>query len=232
MEGEGHSASWLRESPPFENMIWWLEIPAVTYCRALIAEGIDESLGEAEKRLLTLLQLNEDNHNSLQMMGIMTLLALCLRKQDRMDDALAILRRVCDLAKLGEWMRPLVEAGPEMAELLHQLGRHPAEQEFIHRVLAALESRDAAAPTGTCLTERAISPPTIGRRGLEDLTQREFDVLKLLAQRLQNKEIGEQLFISSHTVNDHLKHIYAKLGVNGRRQAVTRAVELGILQLS
>jgi len=64
----------------------------------------------------------------------------------------------------------------------------------------------------------------------EMLTQREAQVLRLLAQDLPNKEIGRRLGVWTHTVKTHLHNIYAKLGARSRRDAVTRALRLGLLQ--
>jgi len=64
---------------------------------------------------------------------------------------------------------------------------------------------------------------------IDPLTNRELDVLYLLADRLSNKEIAERLFISTTTVKGHLRNIYQKLDASKRREAVAKANKLGIL---
>ena len=64
---------------------------------------------------------------------------------------------------------------------------------------------------------------------IEPLSERELDVLRLLDTDLDGPGIARQLVVSLHTVRSHTKNIYAKLGVNNRRAAVGRAVELDLL---
>lgn len=74
--------------------------------------------------------------------------------------------------------------------------------------------------------------PPVGRAVASsntELTVRERDVLELLARCMRAKEIASRLSISTHTVNEHLKHAYRKLGVNNRRQAIEQAAQMGIV---
>jgi LuxR family transcriptional regulator, maltose regulon positive regulatory protein len=64
---------------------------------------------------------------------------------------------------------------------------------------------------------------------IEPLSDREMDVLRLMAQGLKYKEIAAQLFISLNTVRYHVKAIYEKLAVNNRTQAIQKAQQLEIL---
>ena len=64
---------------------------------------------------------------------------------------------------------------------------------------------------------------------IEPLSERELDVLRLLSEGLTNAAIAEELVVAQSTVKTHINHIYAKLGVTQRTQAVARARELHLL---
>jgi len=70
-----------------------------------------------------------------------------------------------------------------------------------------------------------------GRERLGDLSQRERDVLKLIAIGLSNDEIAAKLFISPHTVKNHVSNIYRKLGIDDRTQVALIALRLGLVSL-
>ncbi len=61
------------------------------------------------------------------------------------------------------------------------------------------------------------------------ITQREYEILGLIAEGLSNREIGERLFVSENTVKTHSSRLFDKLGVNRRVQAVQRGRELGLV---
>jgi ATP/maltotriose-dependent transcriptional regulator MalT/ActR/RegA family two-component response regulator len=128
--------------------------------------------------------------------------------------------------------------------LQEQLNRHWSPEE-----IAALHSRANAWFAENDITDDAIKrPPAESREAERDvvseaadrlsrphqpqaepLTNRELDVLELLARRLTNQEIADKLFIAPTTVKGHLKSIYQKLDVNKRREAVEKAQKIGIL---
>jgi LuxR family maltose regulon positive regulatory protein len=78
--------------------------------------------------------------------------------------------------------------------------------------------------------EAASTKPRVDQSGLiEPLSEREIEVLQLIAQGLSNREVGDRLYLTLNTVKAHSRTIYSKLGVNNRTQAVAKARALGIL---
>jgi LuxR family maltose regulon positive regulatory protein len=89
----------------------------------------------------------------------------------------------------------------------------------------------AAREEGPPMPAVASGPPTAARPPLVDaLSERELEVLRLLASELGGPDIARALSVSVSTVRTHTRHIYAKLGVTIRREAVREAARLGLLR--
>ncbi|MEP4532534.1 MAG: response regulator transcription factor [Cyclobacteriaceae bacterium] len=94
-----------------------------------------------------------------------------------------------------------------------------------------------AIPVGVLLgrswVRKQASKPINYKTASQDvLSEREMDVLKLVAQGHSNQEIADQLFVSLNTTKTHISSIYQKLGAQRRTQAVQKAIEIGIIQQS
>ena len=195
----------------------------------LIATGSGQNLSKAVELLRTIRERSTMWRFDCQTIEAAALESLALEKQGLTGEALEALDAAVGLASPGGFVRPFVEAGPVMAEMLQRVRRSDETDAFVRRVLTAFEKGGAPAPIKSAQVPRAVPPSAGDRIDPDALTNRERDILELLRQRLQNKEIADRLCISTHTVNDHLKHIYRKLGAKNRRQAVARAIEKGIL---
>jgi LuxR family maltose regulon positive regulatory protein len=134
------------------------------------------------------------------------------------------LKQAITLAEPGGFIRLFVDLGPSMARLLEQLRHQGVAPAYIARILAAFETRDDPQAAEGGPASGAQHEPLV-----DPLTPRELEVLALLARHLTNRQIAEELVISSGTVKTHTLRIYRKLGVRGRQQAVARAQELDIL---
>lgn len=211
------------------SMFIWLEIPSITKARVLVATGSDESLRQAGELLETLYKEVEEQHNYCQWIEAMPLLALVYNKQGRVDEALIVLKKAVDFAKPGGWMRPFVEPGSALVDLLKQLVERKIETDYTEKILAALTVKEPGPQSGPSSLAAKPLTATKNQPLIDPLTNREIEVLILLKQRLSNQEISDKLFISTETVKSHLKNIYAKLEVGKRREAVDKADRLDLL---
>ena len=87
----------------------------------------------------------------------------------------------------------------------------------------------AAFPAAGSEPTLSSKPPEVEAGLVEPLSEREIEVLQLIAEGLTNQEAANRLYLSLHTVKAHARNIYGKLGVKNRTQAVAKARALGIL---
>jgi LuxR family maltose regulon positive regulatory protein len=139
---------------------------------------------------------------------------------------LVALEQALALAEPGGYVRVFVDEGRPMAALLRQGHAHGVLPQFMATLLAAL---DGQGPGSTA--QPSVPGPTSagGPTVAEPLTERERDVLRLLAAGRSNPEIARILYVEVNTVKTHVKSLYGKLGVHSRVQATQRAQELGLL---
>jgi LuxR family maltose regulon positive regulatory protein len=211
---------WLRTvdfSVDLGMMFVTIESPRITHGRLLTAWGTNASLQKAVAILQDRLQWTRSTHNVRQQMEILPILAVAYQRQGRPRKATHTLEQALTLAEPDGWIRPFLEFGPDMGELLNGIDGACSVRDFRDQIVAALSTSQA----GSLFQIQAQLP--------EPLTNRELEVLALLAQRRSNKEIAAALVISPTTVKRHASNIYQKLQVNGRRQAATKAISLGLI---
>jgi LuxR family maltose regulon positive regulatory protein len=204
-------------------MLIFLEIPIISKAQALIAQGTVASLQEATQLLEDLLAYNQAMHNNLQQIRILSCLAIAYQAQGRIRNAQDVLEEALKLAQPGGFIRTFVDCGPQMAELLLHVAEKGIKADYVRQILAAFPGHPRIAE------QQRLASVLASNDLVEPLTRREREVLVYLGKWLSDKEIAEELVISSRTVKKHASNIYGKLGVKNRMQAVEKAKDLGLL---
>ncbi len=198
--------------------ITWLHVPHIYKAKILMHLGETE----AGQLLAELQELAERTHNNFTLVRVLALRAVWLARQDECAAAEQVLERALRLARPGRFIQAFVKQGPEILALLQSISpglqNEPALAEYVAAIIAEFSIPHDAHSTAP----RQGDFKTL-------LTERELEVLELLAERLSIQEISSRLFISPSTVQQHTHHIYRKLNVANKRQAVASAELLGIL---
>jgi LuxR family transcriptional regulator, maltose regulon positive regulatory protein len=208
--------------PVAREPIVWDQIPQILKIKILMdADGFEASQA-VNQHLDELEALAERTHNNFTLMRVLAMRAVWLARQGEFSAAQQTLMRALHLGRSGGFIHSFLIQGPEMLKLLQaalsQLKDEPDTQAYLELIIASF------LPPADSQPAPASQPEMITL-----LTEREHEVLKLLAERLSIKEISTLLYISPSTVQQHTHHIYRKLNVNNKRQAVAKAAELGIL---
>ena len=205
--------------------IQWARIVITLGSESTISiDGIDSPYVEALRLLARLLQAVEEVGAWRFVIKTLVLQAIALQGAGERDRAQTALLRALTLAEPEGYIRTFVEEGEPVERLLATISHqtpdsHPglsaASPDYLHRLLTAFSRSEPAPRTVKTL--------------IEPLSERELEVLRLLPGDLSSTEIAQELYISKNTARSHIGHIYDKLGVHSREDAVQRAQELGLL---
>ena len=135
--------------------------------------------------------------------------------------ALETLAQALELAELEDFVRLFVDEGVWMWELLHEVRAHGISVDYVTRLLTAFNQDVSGKSRG--------HPRQHMNDDIEALSDRELEVLRLVADGASNREIAQQLVVSVGTVKRHLNNIFAKLDAQSRTQAIANAKKNNIL---
>jgi LuxR family maltose regulon positive regulatory protein len=213
------AVQWAQEERPIPSpaeLFLWLEVPAITRARVLVADGSEESLLKAGELLGDIREQSERCFFTNQTIEVAVLQSLALEKQGRSAEAAQVLSDTLALALPGTWIRPFVELGSPMADLLQRLKRQGTDDEMSSYIDLILAAFPALVPGH----QLQLNDP---------LTDRELHVLRLLSTKLSAREIADELVVTVYTVRMHTKNIYSKLDVHSRVEAIEHARELKLI---
>jgi LuxR family maltose regulon positive regulatory protein len=207
-------------------------IPYVLLARISLARGhrqrADQALTQGLILLNNLLRVVTEMGADGWRIEVQMLIALALQAQGKVRQAIAALSAALNRAEPEGYLRLFADEGEPMAHLLALIPSQTTtvSTRYVQRLQTALFVHPFTARSeGT--SEIVMGAARLPE--LDPLSEREREVLSLLADGLSNQQIAWQLVISLHTVKLHVKHILAKLAVTNRTQAVARARALHLL---
>jgi len=214
---------WLAQGDRVNLAHWAEEVPCevpgpfhaggmLTLAQARLALGQPDV---ALKVLAPLLEMARAHELTAVLIEGLALQALIHQAQGDVGRALVVLAESLALAEPEGYVRRFVDLGPVMAELLRRAAVQGITPGYVSKLLLAYGEEILPSPRPQPL--------------IEPLSERELEVLCLVVAGLTNQEIAQELVIAVSTVKSHINHIFGKLGVKSRTQAVARARALSLL---
>jgi ATP/maltotriose-dependent transcriptional regulator MalT len=199
-----------------QTQLTYIEDPALTRAQIHIAYGTLEHANAALDILQGVQDAAEAGLNSRRLVPVFALKAMAMDVLSQPDAALDLLEQAVNLGRQGGFIRTFVDLGPKTESPLTRLSERMGTSGYLAEILSSCR-------------QPVVEMVMVCGEAAPALSERELEVLRLLAANMLGKRIATTLDISPLTVRTHKHNIYKKLGVHTRRQAVERATKCGIL---
>lgn len=202
-----------KDFKPLQKMDFFKLNDYILLARIKIHQGHpDESI----RLLQQLIGFAESGERTPRVIEILILQALAFQIKGNRIKAIAVLKKALSLGEPENYIRIFVIEGQPMAQLLEKIleAERDIPRAYVKKLLMAFKLDK--------LIKTENGP-------VENLSERELEVMRLIAAGLSNKKIMEELYVSMSTVKTHIRNIYSKLSVNSRTQATIKAKELNLL---
>jgi LuxR family maltose regulon positive regulatory protein len=209
----------------------------IALARLSLAQGRASDAQHLLERQRALAEAGGRNGRLIEILGLQ---ALALEAQNRPAEANEALCQVIALGRPEGYVRVFLDLGWPLYKLLGRSAERVTAAgtpgaastllmgDYVHGLLDAFQQEREAQRSR--VREAVSRMPRLAEAMVDPLTEREMEVLRLLAEGLSNKQIAERLIVAPSTVKQHLRNIYSKLDVHSRTQAVARGRELALLQ--
>ncbi len=213
--------------PDLTELVFRIDVPEITYCRALIFEGSDENLKLADESLKGLLKFASFRYNYIHLIEIYALQAILFDQMGKSEQAQETFAKSVELAERGNVIAYYIEIGKPFEQLVGKMPDEIKDRPLIKQIQKVMKT------IPSYQLERKITKVTKSnekKENLSILTIRELEVLECIALGLRNMEIADKLFISDETVKKHLYNMFQKLNVKNRLSLVAKAKKESLME--
>ncbi|NPA37381.1 MAG: hypothetical protein GXO47_11085 [Chlorobi bacterium] len=210
------------------NTLFWIELPRITKCNILTENNDTDELREIYETLTRYITFFRRTHNKLQLLKSLLTQTIVLLRLNEKEKALFLMDEILEIAKKGNVLQPFIINIKQIFPLFEDKVTDNNYADFIKQIIKKSSSQGNKDVTEFISRHQELKFIPCNENQI--LSKREIDIIMLMAKRMSNKEIAEELFISPGTVKLHTISIYKKLNVKKRTEAIAKALKLKVIK--